>query len=92
MIAEEFPGQFPAEELYNLDYRDEDRWWIEARKKKLRGEISQIYLTNLAFSGGEMANEKLRELNDELAAWEGKDLKEERAVSAWEWLGIKGRG
>ncbi len=39
-----------------------------------------------------MADKKLRELNDELAAWEGIDLKEERAMSAWEWLGIKGRG
>lgn len=51
-----------------------------------------MVLVNLAFSGGDQANEKLNEMLDELAMYEGKDLREERAKSAWEALKIKGRG
>lgn len=49
-------------------------------------------MTNLALSGGEETNEKLKELNDELAMWEGIDLKKGRNKAAWEFLEIKGKG
>jgi len=94
LIATEFPGQFPDEKLYNLDYRDEERWVIEARKKQLRRDISALYLTAIAFSGSEEVNNKLIEMQNDLRRLEGvkEETLEGGASPAWEWLKAKKRG
>jgi len=86
------PGQFPGEELYNLDVRDELRWLIEARRKQLLRDMSQLQMVNLAMSGGDEAKRVYKNLQNEYFALEGIDKRREEWDASWEWLRMKKRG
>lgn len=52
VIASEFPGQFPGEQLYSLDVRDLNFWLKEAKRKHLRWRYWLNYACRLAMSTG----------------------------------------
>lgn len=71
MIAREFPGQFPAEKLLNLDVRDEEFWAIEARKREMRREISLLQAVRFGIHAKPSDyEERLARLNFELNKYE----------------------
>jgi len=86
------PGQFPGEELYNLDIRDELRWMIEAKRKQLLRDMSQLQMVNLAMAGGQKAKEMYDNLLNEYSALEGIDRRREQIEANWASLKMIGRG
>lgn len=47
---------------------------------------------NLAMNGGDEATNKLNEMLDDLAMYEGKDIRGEKVKGAWDSLKAKGKG
>ena len=92
LIAREFPGQFPAEELYNLDVRDELRWAIEARRKQLLRNLSTLEMASLSYRGGNDAQRIHNDMLNEYYALMGIDRKREEIEANWEAIKIKKRG
>jgi len=75
-----------------LDIRDELRWIIEARRKQLLRDLSQLQMANLAFSGGEEAKRKYNDMLNEYMALEGIDRRRRQWEASWGWLKMKKRG
>ncbi|MCJ7614067.1 hypothetical protein MUO71_04820 [Candidatus Bathyarchaeota archaeon] len=78
--------------MYNLDVRDEIRWMIEAKRKQLLRDMSQLEMVNLAVHPGEEARRKLKSLENEYYALEGIDKRREEWEASWQWLREKKRG
>jgi len=85
----------PGEELYNLDFRDEDWWVRQALLKKHRRELVSLQDTSRAFAGGNFFNDRQAELvrNIELLLpEETEERKRQKYAESWEWLKDKKRG
>jgi len=92
LIAREFPGQFPDEELYNLDIRDELRWAIEARRKQILRDLSMLEMVSLSYRGGDSTQRIHNDMLNEYYALTGIDRRREEIEANWELLKIKKRG
>jgi len=65
---------------------------IEARRKQLSRDMSQLRMVNLAVHPGEEAKRKLKNLENEYFALEGIDKRREEWEASWQWLKAKKRG
>jgi len=75
-----------------LDIRDELRWTIEAKRKQLLRDMSQLQMVNLAMAGGERAKEMYNNLLNEYSQLEGIDRRREQIEANWMSLKMIGRG
>ncbi len=65
---------------------------IEARRKQLLRDMSQLQMVNLAVAGGEETKRMYSELSNEYYALEGIDKRREEWEASWQWLKMKKRG
>jgi len=72
--------------------RDELRWTIEAKRKQLLRDMSQLQMVNLAMAGGEKAREMYNNLLNEYSQLEGIDRRREQIEENWMSLKMIGRG
>ena len=71
MIAGEFPGQFPAEKLLNLDLRDEELLTVEAKKREIRREIQLLQAVRFGMHASQTSyQERMAQLTFELRKYE----------------------
>ena len=85
----------PGEELYNLDFRDEDWWVRQALLKKYRRELASLQDMARSFAGGNFLNDRQAELvrNIELLLpEETEERKRQQYADSWAWLKDKNRG
>lgn len=75
-----------------MDIRDELRWTIEAKRKQLLRDMSQLQMVNLAMAGGERAKEMYNNLLNEYSQLEGIDRRREQIEANWMSLKMIGRG
>jgi len=65
---------------------------IEARRKQLLRDVSQLRMANLAFAGGEKAERICNDMENEYLALEGIDRRRKQWEASWNWLKLKKRG
>lgn len=59
---------------------------IEARRKQLLRDLSQLQMVNLAFSGGERTREVYNDMLNEYYMLEGIDRRQEEIEENWAFL------
>jgi len=85
-----FPGQFPGEELYNLDFRDEEDWYLEAIRKQLEDELRLLQSINLGMSGKDQYMRKQQDILTSLAELRHPGAIDEIHVDNWKNIRAKG--
>ncbi len=65
---------------------------IEARRKQILRDLSQLQMVNLAFVGGAETKKLYKEMLNEYLALEGIDRRREEWEANWGWLKMKKRG
>ena len=86
-----FPGQFPVEELYNLDFRDEDDWYLEAAKKQLEDELKLLQSVNLAMSGKDQYMRRQQDILTSLMEIRHPGALDQIHVENWEKIRARGK-
>ena len=85
-----FPGQHPGNELYNLDFRDEDFWATEAVLKETRDELKLLNIVRLAMHGQNEYRDRHQLLCDIIGELEGKNISGQRYTDTWKTIMAKG--
>jgi len=84
------PGQFPGEELYNLDFRDEEDWYLEAVRKQLEDELRLLQSINLGSSGKDQYVRRQQDIITSLAELRHPGAIDEIYVENWKNIRAKG--
>jgi len=84
------PGQFPGEELYNLDFRDEEDWYLDAVKKQLEDELRLLQSTLLGMRGGNQYMRRQQDIITSLAELRHPGAIDEIYVENWKNIRTKG--
>jgi len=95
-----FPGQFPGNALYNLDYFEQQEWTRQALIKQTEWELDILQLTRLAQHGQKEYSEKQDDLISRLKKLDPptpeqlrkqKEAADKKHIVSWNFIKTHGR-